>query len=135
MELWEEYRGLDIYIKKMSVGDVYSETQFFARSRSNTDSIRLYTANRNNRKLLFTSFKEASTTTDVALSQDDLVWYAHRNGNIVKCVVSCIVHGSAKDFSDRDYQLISTTDGNVYNTTRERIGRVQSICKSQYNSI
>jgi hypothetical protein len=108
----------------MSVGDVYNETQFFARSRSNTDSIRLYTANRNNRKLLFEAFKEASTTSDVIFSQYDLVWYAHRHGNIVKCVVSGIIHGSAKDFSDRDYQLISNTDGHVYNTTRERICRV-----------
>ena len=107
----------------MSVGDVYDNKRFFARNRSKTDQIRLYSTSRRNRDLLFAAFKESSNTDKVSLVADDLVWYAHRNGDIVKCIVSCIVYGSAKDFSDRDYQLISTTDGSVYNTTRERIVR------------
>jgi hypothetical protein len=107
----------------MSIGQVYNQTQFYARSRSNADQIRLYSTNRKNRDLLFSSFKEASNTDEVSLVANDIVWYAHRHGNVVKCAISCIVYGSAVDCSDRDYQLIGEIDGSVYNTTRSRIVR------------
>lgn len=110
--------------KPMTVGDVYEDTHFLARSRNNSNVVRLYKARRANLTLLLAAFTEAAATDLVPLATGARVFYAHRNGDIVRCYISAIVHGSALDFSDRDYQLTSLHDpAVVYNTTRTRIAR------------
>ena len=108
----------------MSLGDfIYkgNDLYFFARSRSNPVVFRAYKANRVNRTLLFDTFRELVDNMDLAVG--DRVLYAHRSGSIKRLHVSCIVYGESQDLSDRDYQVVDRKDGNVFNTTRDRLTR------------
>jgi len=121
-------RPMTFCYKPMTVGDVYEDTHFLARSRTNPAVIRLYKARRANRLLLLSAFTEAAAADPIPLTTGARVFYAHRNGDIVRCYISSIVHGSAADLSDRDYQLTSVLDRTVvYNTTRTRIARGENV--------
>jgi hypothetical protein len=87
--------------------------------------IRVYRASRINRTLLMATFKEIVPYDTIPLSIGDRVLYACRNGSIAESVVSNIVYGIATDLSDRDFQLTGIGDDSVYNTTRDRIIRIQ----------
>jgi hypothetical protein len=111
----------------MSLGDVTSKGStiyFVARSRSDPGIVRAYKDNKANRRLLLNTFKELSDLGGgVPLVVGDHVMYAHRGG-IKRSRISCIVYGVVHDLSDRDYQLVDTNDGSVFNTTRDRIAPI-----------